>query len=335
MISQVKAPEVLLVGAGDMALAYAAVLTSLSIHPIIFGRGEDSARRFTEKSGLQAGTGPLVDQINARATLPETAIVTVNAHALASVTTTLVEAGVKRILVEKPAALDIAELDALCTAVHGAGAEVYLAYNRRYMASVLMADKLIAEDGGPSSVKFDFTVASARIVQLSKPKREFETWFYGNSTHVLDLAFHFFGAPSTLEATVAGQGALDWHPSGAVYAGFGRNTAGALVSWHANWLSAGRWGVEVMTTKRRLILQPLEKLRVQMHGSFAETEMELDDEADRNFKPGLLRQTRAFLYGEDIDRLQTLDEHAKFARYYELIRTGGRLSNQSPRPEKA
>lgn len=327
MIYNADAPEVLLVGAGDMALAYAAVLTSLSIRPIVFGRGEGSARRFAEISGLQAGTGPLVDQISARTTLPGTAIVTVNAHALADVTTMLVKAGVKRVLVEKPAALDVAELDALCTTVQSAGAEVYLAYNRRFMASVLAADKMIAEDGGPSSVKFDFTEASTRIVQLSKPRREFETWFYGNSTHVLDLAFHFFGAPSALEAAVTGQEVLDWHPSGAVYAGFGRNPAGALISWHANWLSAGRWGVEVMTTKRRLILQPLEKLRVQMHGSFAETEIELDDEADRNFKPGLLRQTRAFLYGEDLGRLQTLGGHARYARYYELIRTGGRLSD--------
>lgn len=327
MIYNAEAPEVLLIGAGDMALAYADVLTSLSIRPIIFGRGEASARRFAEKSGLQAGTGPLFDQMRARTTLPGTAIVTVNAHALADVTTMLVKAGVKRVLVEKPAALDVAELEALCAAVHRAGAEAYIAYNRRFMASVLAADKMIAEDGGPSSVKFDFTEASARIVQLSKPRREFETWFYGNSTHVLDLAFHFFGAPSALEASVTGQEVLDWHPSGAVYAGFGRNSAGALISWHANWLSAGRWGVEVMTTKRRLILQPLEKLRVQMHGSFAETEIELDDEADRNFKPGLLRQTRAFLYGEDIGRLQTLGGHAKYARYYELIRTGGRLSD--------
>ncbi|SPH16887.1 hypothetical protein DEA8626_00401 [Defluviimonas aquaemixtae] len=325
MASTTEGGDLLLVGAGDMSVAYAAVLNSLRIRPAVFGRGKDSARRFFEKTGLSAGTGPLAEQIGVCGSLPSTAIVTVNAHALASVTTMLAEAGVNRILVEKPAALDMAELNALCTAVRAAGTEVYVAYNRRFMASVLLADRLIGEDGGPSSVKFDFTEASARIAKLSKSRREFETWFYGNSTHVLDLAFHFFGAPSSLEATVAGQAALDWHPSGAVYAGFGRNPAGAIICWHANWLSAGRWGVEVMTTKRKLILQPLEKLRVQLHGSFAETEMETDDEVDRAFKPGLLRQVRAFLYGEDRSRLQTLDDHANFARYYELIRTGGRL----------
>lgn len=327
MTATASHPDVLLVGAGDMALAYAAVLRALNIRPLVFGRGTDSARAFTAKTGLGAGTGPLGEQIAAAARLPDTAIVAVNAHALAEVTAQLVAAGVRRVLVEKPAALDTAELAALADTVARKRAEVCVAYNRRFMASVLAADRLIADDGGVSSVKFDFTEATMRIGQLSKHPREFETWFYGNSTHVLDLAIHFFGLPSQLHATVSGQGAIDWHRSGAVYAGFGRNEAGALLSWHANWLSAGRWGVEVMTRSRRLILQPLEKLRMQVHGSFAETDVALDDAMDHDFKPGLYRQVRAFLFGEDGARLQTLDKHVRFARYYEAIRTGGQITD--------
>lgn len=331
MSQRMAGRDVLLVGAGGMAVAHAQALAELGIRPRVFGRGNDSAGRFRELTGITAGTGPLEDQIAATPDMPASAIVAVNAHALAEVTETLLRAGVRRILVEKPAALDLAELDRLRAAQRSAGAEVFIAYSRRFMASVLMADRFIAEDGGVLSLRFDFSEPAARIGGLGKPARELATWFYGNSTHVLDLAFHFFGLPTALHATVAGRGAIDWHPSGAVYAGFGRGPDGRLLSWHANWIAPGRWGVEVMTPRRKLILQPLERLRVQDAASFAETEVELDDAADRAFKPGVLRQLRAFLGGEGSGRLHSLAAQAEAMRFYECIRTGGVIGTEEPR----
>lgn len=317
--------RVLLVGAGGMAVAHAHALAALGITPRVFGRGEASAARFRGQTGIEAGTGLLADQISAERDLPATAVVAVNAHALAEVTETLMRAGVRRLLVEKPAALDLDELDRLRAASRETGATVHVAYNRRFMASVLRADDFIAEDGGILSVRFDFTEPAARIAGLGKPARELATWFYGNSTHVLDLALHFFGPPELLSATVAGQGAIDWHPSGAVYAGYGRGPGNRVLSWHANWLAPGRWGVEVMTSRRKLILQPLERLRVQEQGSFAEVEVELEDGDDRAFKPGVLKQLRAFLTGDRAERLQDLEAHARCVAFYECIRTGGTL----------
>lgn len=327
MTRRTIADPVLLVGAGGMAVAHAQALAALGVTPRVFGRGEASARRFREQTGIDAGTGPLADQIAAEPDLPGSAVVAVNAHALAEVTETLMRAGVRRLLVEKPAALDLDELARLRAASLATGASVHVAYNRRFMASVLRADECIAEDGGVLSVRFDFTEPATRIAGLGKPARELATWFYGNSTHVLDLALHFFGPPESLSATVAGQGAIAWHPSGAIYAGYGRGPGNRILSWHANWLAPGRWGVEVMTPRRKLILQPLERLRVQEQGSFAETEVELDDGEDRAFKPGVLKQLRAFLFGERADRLQGLEAHAACMTFYECIRTGGDLGH--------
>lgn len=314
--------DILLVGAGKMALDYAKVLSHLGLTQIVLGRGAASAATFEAATGIRPHTGALADQIAALPALPDTAIVTVNAMYLAEVTATLARAGVRRMLVEKPAALDLAEMEALLAVVQATGAEVVLGYNRRFMASTLRADEIIRADGGVLSVKFDFSEPSRRIAQIAKPQRELDTWFYGNSSHVVDLAFHFFGAPVDLAGTVAG--AVSWHPAAGVFTGHARNAQGALMSWHANWLSPGRWGVEVMTPENRLIFQPLEKLRVQSHKSFEEVPEALDDTLDATFKPGLMRQVRAFLYGEMAERLQTLPAHAAAMRWYDAIRMGSR-----------
>jgi predicted dehydrogenase len=224
--------------------------------------------------------------------------------------------------VEKPAALDLDEVAAVQRAADTAGADVYVAYNRRFLASVMAGDEIIARDGGPLSVKFDFSEPARRIATLNKPARELTTWFYGNSTHVLDLAFHFAGRPAWLQGAIAGGSVID--PQAGIFSGSGLMTNGCHLSWHANWVAPGRWGVEVLTREHRLIYQPLEKLRVQTHASFAETPVEIDEADDLAFKPGLLRQTRAFLTGEMAERLLPLAEHADMMQAYEAIRTGAR-----------
>lgn len=316
-----SAPAVLLVGAGKMAIDYAKVLTALGHDQIVLGRGAASAAAFETATGIRPTQGALEDQLAALPHLPDTAIITVNAMHLAEVTETVLRAGVKRVLVEKPAALDLAEAARLKAAVIATGAEVFVAYNRRFLASVLRADEIIAADGGVLSVKFDFSERSRAIALLGKPQRELDTWFFGNSTHVVDLAFHFFGPPTMLSAEIGG--GISWHPAAGWFAGHACNDTSGVMSWHANWMAPGRWGVEVLTAEHRLILQPLEKLRVQSHAGFDEQAEPLEDALDLAFKPGLMRQTRAFLYGELAERLPRLAAHAEAMRYYDIIRTGG------------
>ncbi|WP_347267870.1 Gfo/Idh/MocA family oxidoreductase [Paracoccus sp. (in: a-proteobacteria)] len=316
--------RILLVGAGKMALEYARALGHLGIEAIVMGRGEASARDYHGATRVMPGTGPLAAQLaRLQGQMPEAAIVAVNAMHLAEVTAELVAAGVRCLLVEKPGALDLAEMDRLQAAVRASGAKVYLGYNRRFMASALRARQIIAEDGGVLSVKFDFSEPARRIATLAKPQRELDTWIYGNSSHVLDLALHFFGLPARLEAQVAGAGLVGWHPAASVFSGSAVGESGALMTWHANWAAPGRWGLEVMTPERRLIMQPLEQLRVQSHAGFAEEPEDLDLTEDQAAKPGLLRQIRAFLRGEDAGLLPSLDEQARNMPIYEVIRTGG------------
>lgn len=320
-------PPILLVGVGLMSLSYAKVLKDLRVEYLALGRGEASARSFHDATGVKPTTGFLTEQLRAISHVPDTAIVVVNAMYLTEVAIMLMEHGVKQLLLEKPAALDGTELNQLMAACAQHDADIRVGYNRRFMQSAIVARQMIEEDGGVSGVKFDFSEPSRRIVTLDKPKRELTTWFYGNSSHVVDLAFHFFGAPSSMEASIGGH--LDWHPVAARFVGTATKASGAFMSWHANWVGPGRWGIEVMTTERRLILQPLEKLRVQSHDGFAEFEIEIDDAEDLEFKPGIRKQVCRFLFGDGPDVLPSLRDHHKMFQYYEVVRTGGRFLRET------
>lgn len=311
---------ILLVGAGPMAIEYSKVLRADDRPHLVLGRGAESAARFTDATGIEVSTGTMQEHLDRIDDVPREAIVAVNAMHLAEVTAQLAHAGVRRILVEKPAALDTEELSGLASVAAHTHVEIRIAYNRRFLASVIEARRMIAEDGGVRSVTFDFSEPSRRIAGLGKPARELDTWFYGNSSHVVDLALHFAGPCDDAAGAVAG--GVGWHPDGGVFVGHARAESGALISWHANWEGPGRWGVQVVTPERRLILQPLERLRVQTHDSFAEHEIDLDLELDTSFKPGLVRQVRAFLDGVDDEHLPSLQEHVDRWALLELIRTG-------------
>ena len=311
---------ILLVGAGAMAVEYVRVLRGLGREVVVLGRGAESARSFAEATGLTPSTGPLEVQLAELDLVPREAIVAVNVVHLAEATTLAAQAGASRILVEKPAALDVEEVNGLVELAATTSTDIRVGYNRRFLSSVLAARQMIDEDGGALSVKFDFSEPSRRIGALGKDERELASWFYANSSHVVDLAFSFAG-PCDLAAGIT-SGAVEWHPDAGVWAGFARSTTGTLLSWHANWIGPGRWGVEVITAERRLILRPLEGLSVQDHSSFAETPVDIDLGPDAEFKPGLFRQVEAFLSGAASEHLLDITDHARNWPVYEAIRTG-------------
>ena len=94
-----------------------------------------------------------------------------------------------------------------------------------------------------------------------------------------------------------------------------------LFSYHADWGAPGRWGVEVLTQKNRYILKPLEELKVIELGSIHSESIQIDDQKDKEFKPGLFNQVKAFLSGDYRlfctinDQLQHIDIYNKISGY--------------------
>jgi len=296
--------KTLLIGAGPIALEYAKVLKALHVPFEVIGRGEKSAAAFLAATGIPVFTGTVQEYIAANG-VPDAAIVAVSMDQLAQVTINLVTLGAKHILVEKPAGINPDEARSVGRIAEENNAKVFVAYNRRFFASVIKARELIQEDGGVTSFHFEFTEWSHTIAKLEHAPGVLENWFFANSTHVVDMAFFLGGCPAKLSSYT--KGGLDWHHA-AVYAGAGITEQGAIFSYQANWCAPGRWSVEIMTPKHRLIFKPLEKLQIQEIGSVATEFVTIDDKLDKDFKPGYFKQTEAFLHHESGSLLE-LGQH--------------------------
>ncbi len=293
-----------IIGAGVIAREYAKVLKALGKEFICIGRSRESAKAFEEAIGVIPKIGGLGAYLKTNPDLPEAAIVATNLGSLSENTLLLLKYDVKRIFCEKPGFLFPLELEEVASVCKQRGAEVYYAYNRRFFASTLAAEKIIKEDGGLLSFNFEFTEWGHIIAQYNKPKVELNNWFYANSTHVVDLAFFFGGMPVEMSCYVKDE--AEWHRP-IIFAGAGRTEKDVLFNYHANWNAPGRWAIELLTSKHRLYLKPMEQLQLQDKGSVKKYPVEIDDDLDKGFKPGFYLETKAFLEG-NTSRLCSLEQ---------------------------
>ena len=291
-----SAPSTWLIGASTIAQNYALVLTNLNHHFEVICRSESSALLFEKATGKKVRTGGV--KVNLKKDVaPEIAIVAVGVEQLANVTEDLIRAGTKRILLEKPGALNLEEICSLNSLVNQKQAEVLIAYNRRFYHSVQQLRKFIAEDGGVLSINFEFTEWAHMIKPLVKSFGVKERWLIGNSSHVIDLAFHLCGKP--MDWKCWHRGSLDWHPTSARFCGSGITDKGVMFSYLSDWQAPGRWGLELMTAKRRFILRPMEELQVIKLGSNLVEKINPENQIDKDFRPGLFQQTKKFLEGKN------------------------------------
>ncbi|MEZ5757440.1 MAG: Gfo/Idh/MocA family oxidoreductase [Emcibacteraceae bacterium] len=306
----------LLVGAGTMAIDYSKVLTALNRDYLVIGRSKESALKFERETGKRVICGGIDEFLLRDEPVPNSAIVSVGIEQLASTTKSLIRAGIKHILLEKPGGLNIEEINSLTQEVNECEAKVYIAYNRRFYSSVLEAQKIIKEDGGVENFTFEVTEWAHTIEPLIKAEGVKENWFLGNTTHVLDLAFYLGGRPQEIVCFTKGN--TPWHSRSAIYSGAGETADGALFSYTGNWNAPGRWGVEMLTRKHRLIFRPIEKLQIQKLGSIEIDELTIDNSLDILFKPGLYRQVQDFLLNET-ENFCTLQEHLDHCKVYNKI----------------
>ncbi|GET45284.1 gfo/Idh/MocA family oxidoreductase [Capnocytophaga felis] len=300
--------KIWLIGTGNIAVDYAKVLKGLNIDYIAIGRGRENVRKFelaTEHTVIEGG---IENYIALEPEKPSHAIVAVNVEALAATTEILLNFGIKNILLEKPGICTPNEIDKLVDLTKKMDANVLLAYNRRFYASIFKAEEMIKNDGGITSLIFEFTEWGHEIEKLYDGGKRFNYWFLGNSSHVVDLAFFLAGKPTSMSSFQ--KGGTNWHPKGAIYSGAGMTDKEVLFSYHANWNSPGRWFVEICTPKHRLYFKPMETLQIQNIGSVAVNPVEIDDLLDKKYKPGLYLQTKAFLEN-DLSRFYSVEDQKK------------------------
>lgn len=311
--------KVFLIGTGQMAIDYFAVLKDQNLITTVIGRGEESAIKFESKTGVKPFVGGLQQYINNNG-LPKNAyvIIATGTEALMSSLLLTLQAGAYKVLIEKPAAISIEELIENEEKLKPYSDKVFVAYNRRFFASVIEAQKMIADDGGLQTIHFEFTEWAHKIGPLTKSAGVKENWFFANSTHVVDLAFYLAGEPVDWKA-FSKAGDLKWH-SKVNFTGAGITDKGVLFSYLSNWESAGRWALELLTEKRRIYLKPMESISVQEKGTVAVVEHKFDDSLDLQFKPGLMKQVEAYLDDND-NNLLNIKDHLFTARevYLKII----------------
>lgn len=300
-----------------MGKEYAKVLNSLNMHYSVVCRSFESASKFNEEFGVMPIYGGIKKAIKKIEEKPDAAIVAVNVEFLSSIVCVLLDYGIKKILVEKPAGLNKNEILKIYKTSKTMGAEVYVAYNRRFYSSTEKALEIIKEDGGVSSFNFEFTEWGFQIEKTHHSIEVKENWLLANSTHVIDLAFFLGGYPKKMCSFHSGK--LNWHNRASKYSGAGVTDKGALFSYQANWDAPGRWAVEILTKDHRIYFKPMEELSIQNKNSVAVEDVEINNQLDLDFKPGLYKQVEAFLFKENDVRLITIEEQLNHMNFYEKI----------------
>ena len=94
-----------------------------------------------------------------------------------------------------------------------------------------------------------------------------------------------------------------------------------MFSYLSDWQAPGRWGLELMTAKRRFILRPMEQLQVIRLGSILVESVKPTNQIDKDFKPGLFQQTKNFLERKDSlfcslsEQSENIKTYSKMAGY--------------------
>lgn len=91
-----------IIGTGTIALEYAKILNQLGHEFIAVGRSGKNADEFIEAGAKEVVSGGLNNYLAASPTTPQKVIVATNVDQLAEVTVSLLNFGIKDILVEKP-----------------------------------------------------------------------------------------------------------------------------------------------------------------------------------------------------------------------------------------
>ncbi len=304
-----KNESILIVGCGYMAEEYLKVIKAIGNKAIIVGRGIERVNKLKSSfPEFQFYSGGLEYYLDNFSDIPHLAINTVNVEYLYSTTLLLINAGIKKVLLEKPGALTIEELTKISNEGRDKDAELFIAYNRRFYSSVLELEKQVELDGGILSANFEFTEWIHTIDSTQYDINTLSRWVIANSSHVIDTFFYLIGMPESLECRVYGGHQISWHASGSIFMGLGISNKNIPFTYHSNWLSPGRWSIEILTRKRRFYLRPMEALNMQRIGSIALEPLYTDDLLDKRFKPGLYLETISFLGDPELSRLCTIQK---------------------------
>lgn len=279
-----------IIGLGRMGIEHCASLVELGKKPkFCMGRSDGGAIVFSNKFGFPLSKSEELSAINfGRA---DGVVICTTHDQQILMAKKVIDIGCKNILLEKPGGLYLSDMDSLQQIAQDNGAQVFIGYNRRFYRSLDLLNQIVNNDGGVLSIHFEFNEIESLVLKEKLTDEVRARWGFVNSLHIIDLAFYIAGKPVELHASRAGK--KSWHPSASIFSGFGKTIENASFTYQGNWESPGRWGLDIGTSKHRIILRPIEELRVQVHNQNLEV-IELPEKKNL-IKEGVLEQMSAFI----------------------------------------
>jgi predicted dehydrogenase len=314
-----KEVSCLVIGSGEMGQAHIDVVKAqLGDQCAVFARTDKNKAKI-ERKNISFFAGDLNKTLSEF--LPSHVIIAAPVEKLSELAIQVIKSGVKNILIEKPAVLTTIEGENLINIAKSNNVKIWVAYNRRFYSSVRTAMRMIKDSNEKiENVLFEFTEWSHIIEGLDNQSQEaLENWVLSNSMHVIDGALHPVGMPDIKKSFFTSSGSLDWHPSASIFNGAGKTVKGIPYSYSANWSSPGRWWFEWVTSSTRYIFRPMEQLHVTKKGSVSIDEIELDDNLDIDFKPGVYMQDQQFFLGNKTGLMVPLSEAVKLVKISQMI----------------
>ncbi len=298
----------LVIGTGAMAKEYIKALLNKGHLPIVIGRSISGCDSLKQQYDVEVFSGG-VEIISSEVIEGKDAIVAVNVECLFDVTKKLIESGINKVLIEKPAGMSLQQLHALKKLSEENNVDLRVAYNRRFFESVLSLKEILKKDK-PTGLHFEFTEWSHVIEKLDKPMEVLDKWLWANSSHIIDLAFFLCGKPDSSKTQFIQHGSLSWHPSGETFVGVGVTQESVPFTYNAFWGSAGRWKIEVLTESGRYHLCPVESLSFQKKGTVTSSIVVENSDLGDGVKPGLTKMLDSFL--NDSEELPSINEQLEF-----------------------
>jgi len=306
--------SILIIGSGRMARQYANTLSQLNVNDVsIISRVEDKVKKLCKEFSFKPYWGPYENEIS-KIKKVDLVIVATPIHTLIPLTKLLLQNHQDNILIEKPGSLYSSELLSLNQVLKDQ--KVRVAYNRLVYPNFHKLKKIIQQEE-ITSCNFTFTELVNTIDFKKEKKDAYQRWGISNSLHIISMAFELIGIPK--EFSFYQSEKLEWHPTGSIFVGSGYTEKNIPFSYHADWNSAGRWGIEIMTRKNAYRLISLEELYVCPIGFFQWTKVPFKI-AFPNVKQGIAEEIAVMLTDglQNID-LVSLEKAASFNKIAEKI----------------
>ena len=308
--------KIWLIGLGKMSYEYAKVLSSLKLNFDTIARSKNKISKKYHKNIYYNGLRDFLKKQNKPA---EYAIIAVSVEELFNVSKILIQFGVKNILLEKPGSLTIKNLNLLLSKSKNYKTSIYIAYNRRYYQSIEQIKSLYLKNNNILSVDFNFTEIKNRFLNKF-PDEVLDNWLIVNSSHVLDLVFYLIGIPKKINCFTYVPNYYKKKPS--IFIGNGLSKKNIPFSYHSNWSSPGNWSISIMTNEYRIVLNPIEEIKIQKIGKFKIEDVNINKSIDKKFKPGLYNMVDDFIFKTKKSKLPTLKEHIINFKYFKKIANG-------------